>query len=93
MQGFGNKRTLAIRRDHWKLLNHQGSGGNNYQKSTKLQPFALPNHTPDAAAQLYHLANDPGETTNLYIEQPRVVQELTTLLEDSLRNGRSAAAR
>lgn len=39
MQGFRNKRSLVIREGNWKLLAHEGSGGNNYDKNTKLTPF------------------------------------------------------
>ncbi|MBM3883128.1 MAG: arylsulfatase [Verrucomicrobia bacterium] len=87
-QAFGGARYLAIRRGHWKYLDHRGSGGNNYL-NPGLEPFARPDTTPDAPGQLYDLATDPGETTNLYFERPDVVKELKALLEASKASGRS----
>jgi arylsulfatase A-like enzyme len=37
-QAFGGERTLTIRRGNWKLINHRGSGGNNYDKSEMKRP-------------------------------------------------------
>jgi arylsulfatase A len=83
---------LAIRRGPWKYLDHRGSGGNNYE-NPGLKPFALPDTAPDASGQLYHLDNDPGETTNLYHRHPEIVKQLQALLEQSRRDGRSAPRR
>jgi arylsulfatase A-like enzyme len=88
-QAFGGARTLAIRRGPWKYLNHPGSGGNRYDQNPELQRFALPEAAPGAPGQLYHLDTDPGETNNLYFVQPRLVQELKSLLEQSKASGRS----
>jgi arylsulfatase A len=49
----------------------------------------LPEADPEAPAQLYDLANDPGETTNLYSQKPQIVKELQALLEQSKTTGRS----
>lgn len=86
---------LAIRRGQWKYLDHKGSGGNNYNREGDwgMKPYALPDTNPDAPGQLYNLANDPGETTNLYIKHPDVVAELKALLEQSKARGRSAPGR
>lgn len=80
---------LAIRKGDWKYLDHQGSGGNNYQRNEKLAAFILPEKAPDAPGQLYNLAEDPGETTNLYEKHPEVVKELKALLEECKSSGRS----
>ena len=53
-------------------------------------PFALPDTTPDAPAQLYNIKTDPGETTNLFFKHPEVVAELKALLDKSISEGRSA---
>jgi hypothetical protein len=37
----------------------------------------------------YNLEADPGETRNLYFDQPQIVKELKTLLEQSKKSGRS----
>lgn len=79
---------LAIRRGQWKYLDHQGSGGNNYNQPG-LKPYALPDTAPDAPGQLYNLDADPGETTNLYFKHPEIVRELKALLEQSKQSGRS----
>jgi arylsulfatase A len=87
-QAFGGARSLSIRRGPWKYLDHRGSGGNNYDKG-ELRRFALPDTSPEAPAQLYDLATDPGETTNLYSQKPEIVNELQSLLEKTRTSGRS----
>ncbi|MEQ8766366.1 MAG: sulfatase-like hydrolase/transferase [Planctomycetota bacterium] len=83
---------LSIRKGPWKYLDHQGSGGNRYDRAP-LEQYALPERAPDAPGQLYHLGRDPGETKNLYGEHPAVVRELRAQLEESKASGRSAARR
>ena len=83
---------LAIRRGPWKYLDHRGSGGNNYD-APLLRPFARSDSAPDAPGQLYHLEDDPGETTNLYHQHPEIVRELKSLLDKTRREGRSAPRR
>ncbi len=84
---------LAIRKGDWKYLDHKGSGGNNYNRFPDLVKYILPEKAPDAPGQLYNLADDPGETTNLYFEKPETVKELKGLLEESKSSGRSAPVR
>jgi len=83
---------LAIRHGDWKYLDHKGSGGNNYERKGEwgLKQFALPERAPDALGQLYNLANDPGETTNLHNEHPEIVKTLKAKLEEFKKSGRSA---
>ncbi len=83
------KLDMAIRRGDWKLLDHRGSGGNNYG-SGELQPYALADTAPDATGQLYNLKTDPGETTNLFFKHPEIVKDLKALLDASKATGRSA---
>lgn len=82
---------LSIRKGDWKYIDHKGSGGNNYEKGGAwgLKQYALADTDPDAPGQLYHLANDPGETTNLYSRHPAKVTELKGLLEKSKASGRT----
>ncbi|MCO6456317.1 MAG: arylsulfatase [Pirellulaceae bacterium] len=87
-QAFGGARTLSIRRGHWKYLDHPGSGGNNYDAG-ELERLSLPNTAPGAPGQLYDLATDPGETTNLFFERPEIVSQLKALLQKSKAAGRS----
>ena len=79
---------LSIRRDQWKYLDHQGSGGNDYE-SLVLQPYVLKESQPTAPAQLYNLDEDPGETTNLYFDYPEIVEELKIQLELAVNSGRT----
>jgi arylsulfatase A len=88
-QSFGGSRYLSIRRGHWKYLDHPGSGGNRYENNPGLKPFILPDIAPGAPGQLYNLETDPGEKRNLYYEQPQIVKELKTLLDQSKASGRS----
>ncbi len=80
---------MSIRKRRWKLLDHRGSGGNNYERSPELRRYALPERAPDAPGQLYDLDADPGETRNLYLEHPDIVEALKRTLEDSKSGGRS----
>lgn len=88
-QAFGGARWLSIRKGSWKYLDHQGSGGNNYETAV-IKPYALPDSEPNAPGQLYDLSKDPGETKNLYFEEPEIVNELKAALDESKRSGRSA---
>lgn len=87
---------LSIRVGQWKYLDHKGSGGNNYQREGgdwSMKPFVLPDTDPDALGQLYNLADDPGETTNLYSKHPKIVAQLKAKLDEAVGAGRSAPAR
>jgi arylsulfatase A-like enzyme len=86
---------LAIRKGHWKYLDHLGSGGSNYEESGEwgMKEYALPEMAPAAPGQLYDLKTDPGETTNLYFKQPLIVEDLKTQLDKFIQSGRSAPLR
>ncbi len=79
---------LAIRKGPWKYLDHVGSGGNNYDND-RMAAFRIPETAPGAPGQLYNLKDDPGETKNLFYENPEIVAELKSLLEASKASGRS----
>jgi arylsulfatase A-like enzyme len=70
---------FQLRRGSLKLLAHQGSGGNRYDRDP-LAPFALPESSPNAPGQLYDLAHDPGETRNLWFEKAALREEMQALL-------------
>jgi len=86
---------MSVRRGDWKLLDHKGSGGSNYDKDGEwgLKQYAIADNDPDAPGQLYNLAEDPGETNNLYSKHPKIVAELKAILEESKKSGRSAPVR
>ena len=64
----------TIRAGNWKLITALGSGG--FSQPRKVQPTA-----GGPQGQLYNLADDLGETTNLYSARPEVVARLTAELE------------
>jgi len=67
---------LAIRRGEWKLIFGKGSGG--WTKGGQEQP-----------GQLYNLAEDLGETKNLYASKSKLVAELMDLMATQVSQGRS----
>ena len=80
---------FQLRQGDWKYLDHQGSGGNGYDRGN-LAKYALPETEPKAPGQLYNLKTDPGETTNLYFREPAKRKELQQLLSKLKSSGRSA---
>jgi len=77
-----NQGMFSIRQGTWKLELGLGSGG--FSAPAKIEP------TPGGPqGQLYDLAQDPGETTNVYQQHPEIVGRLTALLERYQREGRS----
>lgn len=73
LKSGGGLRT--IRSGTWKLIAGLGSGGFSEPRRVKSQ-----NGGP--AGQLYNLKSDPGETRNVYLEHPQIVQRLTKTLQD-----------
>jgi arylsulfatase A-like enzyme len=73
---------FALREKNWKLIPALGSGG-----------FTPPkNPAPKAgepAGQLYDLATDPAEQTNLWSRHPDLVQRMTESLTRMRREGRT----
>ncbi len=66
--------TMTIRAGDWKLITALGSGG--FTKPGRVEPGP-----EDPPGQLYNLADDLGETENLYTQRPDIVADLTTRLE------------
>ncbi len=60
---------MTYRDGPWKLIDGLGSGG--FTKPSRVKP-----PPGDPPGQLYHLGDDPAETTNLYAERPEVVARL-----------------
>lgn len=67
---------IGIRQGPWKLIVGPGSGG--WGKGRDDQP-----------AQLYHLGDDLAETNNLFSSRPDKVEELASLMEEIVEQGRS----
>ncbi|MCL4692693.1 MAG: sulfatase-like hydrolase/transferase, partial [Candidatus Hydrogenedentes bacterium] len=73
---------FAIRKGDWKLVEGRGSGG-----------WSGKGEESDPPGQLYNMADDPQEQTNLYLERPEVAAELDALLKRYRDEGRSVPHR
>ena len=73
---------FAIRQGSWKLIEGRGSGG--FTAPRRIEPAP-----GEPAGQLYNLAEDLGETNNLYQQHPDVVARLSALLEQYRQQGHS----
>ncbi len=73
--------TLALRQGRWKLI--AGPTGGGPWSDLCAEPRA------STAGQLYDLDADPGETRSCFADQPQRVAEMTALLEQLVRTGRS----
>jgi arylsulfatase A-like enzyme len=74
---------FAIRAGDWKLAFCSGSGGWGRPKDDEADKQKLPD------VQLYNLADDPGERTNLQAKHPEVVARLTGQMRQIIADGRS----
>lgn len=75
--------TFAIRKGDWKLIEgNLGSGG--FSKPGMIKPKG-----EGPQGQLYNLAKDPKETTNLWLDEPVKVKELLYELNAIRDAGRS----
>jgi len=75
---------FAYRQGPWKLCLAKGSGG--WSSPTEAQ---MPEDAPKG--QLYNLADDIGETHNLFESKPEIVNQLLGLLKSDVERGRSTA--
>jgi arylsulfatase A len=76
---------FALRSGEWKLAFGLGSGGFTQPAFRKPKPS-------EPAGQLYNLATDRQETTNVYAQHPEIARSLTEKLERIRRTGRSRPA-
>lgn len=68
-------KTMTIRLGDWKLITSLGSGG--FSKPSRIEPGR-----GDPPGQLYNLAEDLGETNNLYLHKPALVKRLSERLTE-----------
>ncbi|MEM7234211.1 MAG: sulfatase-like hydrolase/transferase, partial [Planctomycetota bacterium] len=78
----GNGRLMTIREGDWKLITGLGSGG--FSKPNRVQP-----KPGGPVGQLYNLAEDLGETNNLYAKHPEIVARLKANLDQVVVDGES----
>ena len=74
----GGTGMLSIRSGKWKLM--PGPGDCGYREFFGKKPHPRPN-PGDPPAQLYDVATDPGETKNLYNQNPEIVHALWLTLQ------------
>ena len=94
---------FGIRDKNWKLLIHEGSGVKEEYKSTYSNEYGEKWTSSDYESildndmstkgpiQLYHLSSDEHEDKNLFAENPKIVEELSTKFFEILNNGRSTS--
>jgi arylsulfatase A len=75
--------SFAIRDGQWKLLLCPGSGGWSFPKPGADDTAGMPEF------QLYDLAKDPGETTNLVADHPDRVAKMKAMMEEAIARGRT----
>ena len=78
MQSGGSSGMLAIREGPWKLIDGQGGGGYRDGEAQSGEP-----------PQLYNLAQDLGEKTDVYAQHPEIATRLQRLLHKIKTEGRS----
>jgi len=83
MRAGSDATMMTIRTGDWKLITGIGSGGfSRREDKVSRQPG-------DPPGQLYDLADDRAETTNLYAQYPEIVTRLTAELTRVVDSGRS----
>lgn len=73
---------ISLRQGDWELIPFLGSGG--FSKPTKVKP-----KPGQPAGQLYNLAQDLGETNNVYAQHPDIVKAMTARIAELREQGRS----
>jgi hypothetical protein len=74
---------FSLRQGEWKICFCPGSGGWSFPKPSEAASQDLP------PIQLFHLQTDPGENNNIAEMHPDVVQNLSTLMQRYIDEGRS----
>jgi arylsulfatase A-like enzyme len=79
--------SFAIRQGQWKLALCPDSGGWSAPRPSRAEATNLP------PVQLYDLAADPAEKTNVQASHPEIVERLRKLLTKYINEGRSTPGR
>jgi arylsulfatase A len=75
--------SFGLREGKWKLALCPDSGGWSFPRPGKDSTAGMPRF------QLFDLASDPSEKTNVLSQHPEIVQHLGTVMRDYILNGRS----
>jgi len=88
-----NPKVNAVRMGKWKLIPecYYKEKKPKKGKKGKLTPEEKKNFRTLIPGQLYDLSQDPGETTNLWNEQPEVVELLSKKLKQYMRRQHNAS--
>ena len=73
---------FSIRDGQWKLNMFRGSGGS-------LAPKFMDSQDGEPPYELYDIAADPGETKNIFNDNPEIVAKLKKRITEIIREGRS----
>ncbi|MDZ4850762.1 MAG: sulfatase-like hydrolase/transferase [Pirellulaceae bacterium] len=82
-QDNGTAGNYGFRVGNWKLQRHDGKKTRNLKVDKELSDSGVP------AFQLFDLAKDPGETTNVVADFPEIADRMKSQLDDIVRQGRS----
>jgi arylsulfatase A len=82
-QNNGNNGTYALRVGRWKLHRYDKQTARNVVVEAKLANTKVPRF------QLFDLAKDPAETTNVIEQHPKIAQRMTAQLAEIIERGRS----
>jgi arylsulfatase A-like enzyme len=80
------KGVFAIQKDGWKYIDRLGSGG---FSDRLLDPETLKPLPGGPTAQLYHLLEDPSESSNVLLEEPGLAGQLKDEMQRIIEAGRS----
>jgi arylsulfatase A len=79
--------TYAFRKGDWKLVEREGAPAVQPRNKKKAAAEAKRKKNAPQQSQLFNLKDDPGETTDVAGQQPKVAAELKELLEQARRAG------
>lgn len=82
-QNNGTNGTYALRLGSWKLLRHDNKSAYNLVVESRLASTTVPQY------QLFNLADDPAEKTNVIEQHPEIASRLQQQLRTIIEQGRS----
>ena len=82
-QDNGSSGSYGLRAGKWKLQRHDKKSARNVKVETELANTKVPNY------QLFDLSVDPAEKKNVIAANPEVADQLQSLLQKIIDDGRS----